>query len=144
MQSARKLAKQFGDFASFGANTTSTSTGKRGGPNHPNQQNQNVLSQMPNLFNTALTNSAYSYSMHRFCLVAKACLTQDDVDLDNQASTKSLQLLANNSDDHSSSSSSISSASTTATSTIVAVQNRLPIFDYYSCLLRSMPSSSFI
>lgn len=84
LQSARKLAKQFTEFATFKRNSTNLSG---------SIQQNNVLSQMPNLFNNALTNSTntYSYSMHKFKLIAKALLTQ--ADLSDQIETKCLQLV---------------------------------------------------
>lgn len=145
LQSARKLAKQFTDFATFKRNNIQN-----------NQQNStnNVLSQMPNLFNNALTNStnAYSYSMHRFRLIAKAILTQDDVS--ESANTKSLQLMNDSGvaesqhQQHQLQSSTISLASSNSSLSNnvanISVQNKLPLFDYYSCLLRIIPNSSFI
>lgn len=48
---------------------------------------------MPHLFNNALTNSSnnYSYSMHKFKLIAKATLNQND--LSDNVETRCLQLI---------------------------------------------------
>lgn len=83
LQSARKLAKQFTDFASFKRNST-----------NQNGTNQNVLSQMPNLFNNALTNSTntYSYSMNKFKLIARAILGKNDVS--EETETRPLQIIS--------------------------------------------------
>ena len=78
LQSARKLAKQFADFATFKRNSQFTQIN--------GQQSQQQQSQ----FNLANSSNNYPQSIHKFKLVARATLNQDD--LDEQIKTKSLKL----------------------------------------------------
>ncbi|CAF0791577.1 unnamed protein product [Brachionus calyciflorus] len=138
LQSARKLAKQFTDFATF----------KKHGSNQTTS-NQNVLAQMPNLFNNALTNSTntYSYSMNKFKLIAKAVLNKNDVSEDTE--TRPLQII-NDSNSENSNGSNLDASNTSVLSqnnfstTTVLSSNKLPLFDYFSCRLKTMATSSFI
>jgi hypothetical protein len=77
LQSARKLAKQFSDFASF----------------KKPQANNTLMSQIPHLFNNALTHSTnnYSCSINKFKLIARAVLTQNDIC--DKVQTKNLTLI---------------------------------------------------
>ena len=80
LQSARKLGKNLTEFASFKKNSAQNNY-------------ENLLAQMPSLFNNALTNSTNnhsSYSMNKFKLIAKATLNQKDLSDDIQ--TRSLSL----------------------------------------------------
>lgn len=137
LQSARKLAKHFSDFATF------SSTTKRGDAmSHNHNQNSILSSQIPILFNASSHSSAYS--MNRFCLIAKATLSHEDICIDEIPCTRHLILICGNNANANENCSF--SSNSTASSLIVpgALHNQLPLFDYYSCLLKSMPSSSFI
>jgi hypothetical protein len=146
IQSARKLVKQFADFASF----------KRNSSNYSAQQQSSVMKEMAmtshenNIITSNKSNtlsvlsqaSNNSYSLHKFRLIAKSVLTKRD--LSDQVETRDLTLLNDYSDmitSSSDSSSSSSSATTTNQSTSV---NKPPLFDYYCCRLRTAPISSDI
>lgn len=76
LQSARKLAKQFTEFATFKRNT-----------HHQAAQLNSNLNGANSLQNA---NNSYSQSMHKFKLIARATLTQDD--LSENIETKNLKL----------------------------------------------------
>ena len=78
LQSARKLAKQFADFATFKRNSQQGTISQSFG------QQQSHL-------NLANSTSNYPQSIHKFKLVARASLNQED--LCEQVSTKSLKLV---------------------------------------------------
>ena len=130
LQSARKLAKQFTDFATFKRNTQLTQIN---GQNHHQQQQQHS-----SYFNLSNSTSNYPQSIHKFKLVARATLNQDD--LNEQTTTKSLKLV-NDSDHHQTNNLATINANIQNQS---SATNKLPLFDYYSCRLRISPTSSFI
>ena len=78
LQSARKVAKQFADFATFKRNTQQGTIG------HANGQQQAHL-------NLANSTSNYPQSIHKFKLIARASLNQEDIC--EQVSTKCLKLV---------------------------------------------------
>ena len=95
IQSARKLAKQLTDFASFKkANNGNQQT-------HQQLQQQQQQTQLPASQNlTAQSNQSsnhiipinnYSYSMHKFKLIAKSYLTHKDIS--DQMETRSLEII---------------------------------------------------
>ena len=81
IQSARKLAKQFSEFASF----------------KKSQSSNSAVNQMSHLFNNALTHSTnnYSCSINKFKLIARASLTQNDIS--EHVETKNLTLISDSS-----------------------------------------------
>lgn len=93
IQSARKLAKQLTDFATF----------KKASNNNNNNQQQNQYNQSLQSFqnsgtissqsnsNSLLQNNNYSYSMHKFKLVATSQLTQKDIN--EQYETRNLDII---------------------------------------------------
>ena len=81
LQSARKLAKQLSDFATFKRNSNPQQL--------PNQQQQQSFSSQAQTLSNSSNN--YSYSMHKFKLIAKATLTHND--LSDQVESKPLQIL---------------------------------------------------
>lgn len=78
LQSARKLAKQFADFATFKRNS------QQGTIVHTAGQQQPYL-------NLANSTNNYPQSIHKFKLIARASLNQED--LCDQISTKCLKLV---------------------------------------------------
>lgn len=81
MQSARKLAKQLTDFATFKRNTNQSQlqTAQTNG-GHSGQSVAPLMS-----------GNNYSYSMHKFKMIAKGCLTQKD--LSDHLETRSLDII---------------------------------------------------
>jgi DNA anti-recombination protein RmuC len=77
LQSARKLAKQFTEFATFKRNT--------------HQQAQQINSNLNGANSLQNANNSYSQSMHKFKLIAKATLTQED--LSESVETKNLKIV---------------------------------------------------
>jgi hypothetical protein len=136
LQSARKLAKQFAEFASFKRNSQQNGAASQVNGNH------SQTSQF-SLFNST---SSYPQSIHKFKLVARASLNQDD--LDEQIKTKCLKLVNDSILDQHQSSIAMASNSNVNGSLQnqfnASVLNKLPLFDYYSCRLRVLPTSSFI
>jgi hypothetical protein len=76
------LAKQLSDFATFKRNNNSNQQ------NNQQQQSQSFSSQAQTLSNSS---NNYSYSMHKFKLVARATLTAKDIS--EQIETKYLQVI---------------------------------------------------
>jgi hypothetical protein len=86
IQSARKLAKQLTDFASF----------KKANINGSTLQQQHQMSQSSGVQSNQSTNhilpiNNYSYSMHKFKLIAKSYLTHKD--LSDQMETRCLEIV---------------------------------------------------
>lgn len=83
LQSAKKLAKQLTDFATF----------KRNGNNTSQLQQQQSIASFNTLPSQPNGNSSnnYSYSMHKFKLIARANLTAKDISEDVE--TKPLQII---------------------------------------------------
>ncbi len=133
LQSAKKLAKQLTDFATFKRN-----------PNNASQlqQSMNSLNTMPAQSNGSNNSNNYSYSMHKFKLIARAKLTATDISEDIE--TKPLQIINETSLDQTNGNNSsngnlntlsnpagtLSSAANSSNST-----TKLPLFDFYSCCL---------
>jgi len=91
IQSARKLAKQLTDFATF----KKASNNNNQQQNQYNQslqsfQNSGTISSQSNS-NSLLQNNNYSYSMHKFKLVATSQLTQKDIN--EQYETRNLDII---------------------------------------------------
>ena len=78
LQSARKLAKQFADFATFKRNSQQGTIGHTAGQQQP-------------YLNLANSTNNYPQSIHKFKLIARASLNQED--LCDQISTKCLKLV---------------------------------------------------
>jgi hypothetical protein len=78
LQSARKLAKQFADFATFKRNSQQGTIGHNSGQQQP-------------YLNLANSTNNYPQSIHKFKLIARASLNQED--LCDQISTKCLKLV---------------------------------------------------
>jgi len=135
LQSARKLAKQLSDFATFKRNSNPQQL--------PNQQ-QSFSSQAQTLSNSS---NNYSYSMHKFKLIAKATLTHND--LCDQVESKPLQILNDsnldqpNGSNGGSNNGNFNIQNQTNQSTI-STTTKLPLFDYYSCCLCIAPTSTYI
>jgi len=133
LQSAKKLAKQLTDFATFKRN-----------PNNASQlqQSMNSLNTLPAQSNGSNNSNNYSYSMHKFKLIARAKLTA--IDISEDIETKPLQIINETSLDQTNGNNSsngnlntlsnpagtLSSAANSSNST-----TKLPLFDFYSCCL---------
>lgn len=81
MQSARKLAKQLTDFATFKKvnNSQQQIVTQNSGPNQMNQSS------------SILPNNSYSYSMHKFKLIAQSQLNHKDIS--EQLETRNLDII---------------------------------------------------
>ena len=90
IQSARKLAKQLTDFATFKKGSNNNNQQQQNQPLHSFQNNGGTISSQSNS-NALLQNNNYSYSMHKFKLVATSQLTQNDIN--EQYETRNLDLI---------------------------------------------------
>jgi len=140
LQSAKKLAKQLTDFATFKRNPTNTGQ---------LQQSMSSLNNLPAQSNGNNGSNNYSYSMHKFKLIARAKLTASDISEDIE--TKPLQVINESSLDQtngnnlSNANLNINSNSTGTLNLAVNSANsttKLPLFDFYSCCLCKLNFSS--